>query len=590
MNNSRINYIALFLLLTSILFWTLAIIGAFKAYSPVPLEDMWRAYKFYMQARSGDIGVWWEQHNEHRILLAQILFWLDFSLFNGEFWFLLLVNYLLVAVSCVMYFLFIREILPGSYLCLGIFITIWLISWSQYENLSGPFQSQFFLAFLIPLIAFYLLHRAYDREKFFTGACVFGVLSLGTMANGVFVLPLMTLYAAISRFDKVKVALLAALACLGCLVYFYDFHTPHTHSYINSALKSPVDTILYVMTYIGSPFFHITGKRLGVASAQVAGGMVILLFTYCAWKVLRSAKKSTPELALLFFISHVGITIIVTAVGRMHHGVEQSLSSRYQTPMLMAWAALFVLAAPQLAAAFEKLSWQLRLFLLLLLVLVMLPVQVNALNFANPHFERKIAILSLVMSVNDPSQLKFIAHPQTQKRVSGIVAEAAEKGLAFPSRAEFKDINIGEPLEGFSGVHNACQGYIDTVEPVEGESNYLRVSGWMFDPTLDTPSPPQKSAPSRSADTPQHMERHYIPGQSPKLSSQTFHLKKGRPEDLPDFIDYLTALPREMGTCPSGNVSARHRAWSTKTHASPTKPPEGIQPTKPHNSRSTHFP
>ncbi len=43
--------------------------------------------------------------------------------------------------------------------------------------------------------------------------------------------------------------------------------------------------------------------------------------------------------------------------------------------------------------------------------------------------------------------------------------------------------------------------------------------------------------------------------------------KTGRPEDLPDFIDYLTPLPREMGTGPSGNEPTRHATTEPFTPA-----------------------
>jgi len=60
---------------------------------------------------------------------------------------------------------------------------------------------------------------------------------------------------------------------------------------------------------------------------------------------------------------------------------------------------------------------------------------------------------------------------------------AAKKDLSFFSRIEFKNI---EELIGGSASYNPeslgdCVGYVDFVESIENERNYMRVAGWIFD-------------------------------------------------------------------------------------------------------------
>ena len=475
-----------FLALAAVSFWCLAIIGAFKSYTSVPFWDMWDGYLgFYINA--DDVGSWWSQHNEHRIFLSRLLFWIDLSWFNGSIRFLLFVNYLLVAISCAVFFISLKEVAPKHYLIWGLFLTAWLIFWSQWENLTWGFQSPFFLAQLLPLIAFFLLHRAHNGNKdSFVWACIFGILSLGSMANGVIALPLMTLYAIICRFGWMRIALLAAVSCFGLLAYFYDYTSLAHHGSIGRSLReNPVGLILYVMTYIGNPISHITER--GVVAAQVAGGIMILLSAYFAWTTLRSARKSTLELALLFFILYIGGTALGTAGGRLNFGIEQALSNRYSTPSLMAWAALLVLVAAKLETSVEKLNWRLWLPISFL-VLAMLHIQLKALDESGTQaaFERNVAGLAIAMNVHDDSQIGKV-YPNTERALA-IGKMASEQGLSYFSRVEFKDTNIGKPVDGFSGAYNACQGYIDAVDPVEEDSNYSRVSGWMFDSS-------QKSSP-----------------------------------------------------------------------------------------------
>jgi hypothetical protein len=62
----------------TILMAGLAVAGVCRAYSPVPFSDMWDGYlHFFMQVSDGDSGAWWRQHNEHRIVLARLLFWIN---------------------------------------------------------------------------------------------------------------------------------------------------------------------------------------------------------------------------------------------------------------------------------------------------------------------------------------------------------------------------------------------------------------------------------------------------------------------------------------------------------------------------------
>jgi hypothetical protein len=78
------------------------------------------------------------------------------------------------------------------------------------------------------------------------------------------------------------------------------------------------------------------------------------------------------------FILYIGGTALATAGGRLIFGIEQALTSRYMTPSLMAWAALFVIIMPKLVTSYERLKWQLCMPLSLI-ILVMLPMQIKSL-------------------------------------------------------------------------------------------------------------------------------------------------------------------------------------------------------------------
>lgn len=474
-------------LVGAMIFWALAAVGAVRAYSPVPFWDMWDGYiGFFLKVSSGDWSAWWAQHNEHRIALARVLFWIDLSWFDGTGWFLLIANYFLLAAVCFVFWIALIENCPKHYHFIGLFLTIWLSSWSHQENLTWGFQCQLILAQLLPLSGFFMLHKAVSTtdssNSSFVAACFVGILSLGTMANGVLALPLMTAYALITRLGWRQVAILVVLSGLGLAVYFYNYHAPSGHGSLLVALtEHPAGLVRYVLLYLGGPFFHILkggGKALIVA--QVAGGFLVACAVYFSWWSLRKIGQSSLELALLTYILYVGGTALGTAGGRLMFGAEQSLSSRYMTPALMAWAALIVIFAPRVIRFVEPHRWKLWIPMLGL-VLAMLPLQLTALK---PHttelFERSVAALALEMRIKDQAQIERV-FPHADVALS-LSEAASEQNISIFGQPLFKNVReqIGQLFVESASTARVCVGSVDGIESIE-DSRYFRVRGWFFD-------------------------------------------------------------------------------------------------------------
>src|SRR5690554_6012735 len=242
----------------------LAVVGGARAWTPVPFWDMWDGtLGFYIAVQDGNTATWWAQHNEHRIILARLLFWLDFRFFSGTGLFLTVMNYIFVALATL---LFIRigkqrwhALDPAAdqrttwhWWLLAMLLCAWLFQWMQWENFSWAFQSQFFLAQLIPLYALYTIARAADAERhnslhWFVAACIFGVLAVGTMANGIITLPLLTVYALLTRQGSRRVGVLLILTVVLLGLYFRNFDTPEHHGSLSDAiLTQPLALIQYV--------------------------------------------------------------------------------------------------------------------------------------------------------------------------------------------------------------------------------------------------------------------------------------------------------------------------------------------------------
>ena len=490
----------------AILMFMLAVIGGINSYSPIPHMDMWDgALDFYMRLMRGENNLWFAQHNEHRILLSRFLFWAEYEIFEGLNYFLIAVNYLLVLLAIFLFWRFsqlqhyqsIDQLSPKSptpVLFFTLLITAWLSHWMQWENLSWGFQSQFFLAQSIPLAAFYCLAASSLNRRsllYFLATAILGLLSLGTMANGVLALPLLTLTALIIRIGWIRTGLLAVCSVVGVMLYFWEYHTPGYHgSIIDTLQQQPFQLLRYVALYLGSPFFALVGEgQPGLVAAEISGFTLIILSAIRLGIEVKQRRLNPVTLALLGYLLYLGGTAVGTGTGRVIFGIAQAISSRYTTPALMAWASLLLLYWPMLSIFANKHRHGAATTLILFCSLLLWH-QFSALQ--RPHhnlFDRQIGALALELGVADAQQIDHV-YPMN----AGLIDIA--------NQATAKDLTVfgHYPLQGLREKWTdrftppadspTCQGALDSVSTIEGEPDALRISGWVFNPV-------EESVPSR---------------------------------------------------------------------------------------------
>jgi hypothetical protein len=468
----------------------LAVVGGVRGHSLVPHWDMWHGYlDFYYRVRDGEWAAWWALHNEHRIVLARLLFWIDLSWFRGTVWFLIAMNYALVLATCLTFRMFMRERAPqwvGSKPATLVALLVYgaLFSWVQKDNLTWGFQSQFFLAQLVPLLALYHLQRATQTDpvagRHFVLACLLGVASIATMANGLLALPIMCAYALLLRMGRVRLAILLALCAVCVWLYLRDYRQVVPRAAPSASLQHPAQLLQYVLLYLGSPFHHLLKLRPS-GGAQVFGLLLIALTAAKAFQVLQRPGQHALEVALLAFIGYIIGTAVATGTGRlMLEGLQEATTSRYTTPAWMAWTALLVLYLPwllqQLAAWRHRVVWP-----VLLLALVMLVAQWKATRSVRPLlFEKEIGALALALGIADrPQVLTMFYDPDEGVR------------LARRSQVEALSVFGQPPIQGVQhaiGQHRdipagtVCTARLTSVAVVAAETPYVRVRGWLAGP------------------------------------------------------------------------------------------------------------
>ena len=408
------NSVFIIIVAMQILYLGLALI---KNYSPIPSSDMWDGYIGFMDKLSvGQLSAWWEQHNEHRILLARLFFWVDISWFHGNGLFLMFSNVLALACTTFMLIWWSRGLLKNDheqqlnrflvYSC----IIVVCSSWIQHENFSWGFQIQFILAQLLPLISFYFMSifAGHSKSHKYIYLSYFGgVLSLLTMGNGVLVLPLLLIQMLFLKLPPKALVSFGIASLPPIFLYFFDYHAVAGHDSIVRVLReNPLGLLEYTAIYFGGPISHL--YYLEEWKLIVSGVFGTLFIFLAAYKLLPlfKGRLSPLYLGLLIFLGYLAISAIGTGGGRLKFGLDQALSSRYQTPVLLAWVALALLYLPEISRMKRK-----SFFLLPIIVLNAAFLSYNSSGARHPNSNldsKDLAMVALNLGVFDRNVLATV--------------------------------------------------------------------------------------------------------------------------------------------------------------------------------------
>ncbi len=484
---SRQKYLGVILPIAAVAYFSLVPYGAWINFSPIPFWDMWDGHvEFYIKLTHGGWSDWWVPHNEHRIVMSRILFWMDHRFFSGSVAFLIVCNVVLMVLAYWLFGKIIRRALPedDGLRLLSLFgVFILTFSWAQQENITWGFQSQFFLAQIVPLASFFLLYLSQStrytsrHSRFLFALSLFlGIASLGTMANGVMTLPFLFLLSLLYKEDRLRVMLILLASVVGVIAYFHGLSrvTGHSSS-IDTIFHHPIGLAQYILIYLGAPFAYLFGESR-IFAAQAFGGFFVLVYTGFLVDSFRHGFSDKLQLFLLAFIGYIIATAFVTGSGRYHFGLEQAFAGRYATPALMGWSAMLITAVVNYRSRLQK-HFYLLGFVGLPFLLV--PYQMTARHVDEGRiFEQSVAALAIELGVKDEEQMK---HTYPDVEIVDILQTAVEENVSIFGNPLIRDKRelIGKKIPSGSGT--SCIGSLDSVFSV---GDGYRVEGWILEPNL----------------------------------------------------------------------------------------------------------
>lgn len=459
------------------------IIGIVRHYSPVPFWDMWNGYlEFFFRTAHEGWQPWWELHNEHRLVLAKAFFWLDLRLFNGSLAFLFALNAVFVGLIFIVFSSWMHCLKPQRLAGQPLF---WLLmclafSWMQHENFTWAFQSQFYMAYLLPLLAFFCLSVCERHKVAFTLALVLGVASAFTMANGLLALPLLCMQAAFQRLGWWRCILMLGTTVLVMLVYFTGYQSPAWHTPWSETLsQSPGQVLVYFLSYLGGPLYALLGEW-SKWPAMFAGLLLIAGSVWLASPLVLWRRLPALELGLLVFILFIGGTALSTALGRagLDANFAHFLPSRYMTPALMAWSAFALLCCARLKC------WSTPPTVLasMLAGTLLLTAQTSTMQDTEHLLHRRAAVLATYVGVNDADYVARIYFDA--ERLRQLILQTVNEQVSVALMPEIEQARrfLGQPWPTNTETRS-CIGYIDQVKQwpmFEGQEHGLRVEGWLI--------------------------------------------------------------------------------------------------------------
>lgn len=484
----------LFAVVLTILCSGFVIYGAVDLHTPVPWGDSWGGLvQFYMNVQDGQAAAWWGQHNEHRFVLSRVLYCLDYAVFGGALVSLFFWNFLFAGFGVWLFIMLTRiavthagastELSKFVSVLTALFLIAWLYLWTQYETLAYAFNPHFFLAYVMPLSAFYLLYKVHKqgRGKTFALACLIGVISAGSMANAIATLPFMVLYAALMQMGAKRIGVLALLSALVIILYMWGFQSVGAHgSVTESTLTDPIGMLHFVLNYMGGPFFFFAaGVPAGTYVAPAFGAFFIGSCAVFAWQAIRARAASAFPIMLLVFILYIGASAFATAGGRLPMGVGTAFAPRYTTSTVMAWAALLLLYMPLIftllkSKAGKRLVTTGFISAFTVVTLMQSTVFMEKRDWAKG---RAIAGLAAEMQVRDDLYLKKI-HGSPGKVLS-ISKEASLRNIGFFGRDAYRDVRelIGAPA---ADAPQTCNAVVTQIARLPSDKAYVRLMGYIM--------------------------------------------------------------------------------------------------------------
>jgi hypothetical protein len=312
----------------------------------VPYWDEWEWADLVIKFHQGTLAFSdiWTQHNEHRILVPQLIL-LALDRFGG--WSpnreIFVSLFLLVCTQIALLLVIQRTIHGTSAVVAATLTAIQLYGLWQAENLTWGFQMGLFVCNAACVTSIASLTRPQRGSFFMLLAIIAAVVASYSSSEG-FLIWVAGSVAIVTSWRHVSSTLVGwlAAATITYLIYIHGL-TPSTFGHVDP-VQHPLQIVRYALVYLGSPLAGWGGTTLSLFTGLVAVGVVIgsAARDTRVQYVSRHCLRRGPWYALATYAMG---SAFATATGRGALGLDQALVSRYTSVSGLLWIAVFCICA-----------------------------------------------------------------------------------------------------------------------------------------------------------------------------------------------------------------------------------------------------
>lgn len=325
----------------------------------IPYWDQWEVVNVLQAFHQGQLSfqTFFYQQNESRLAFPRIFFLSLAQLTHWDVRYEMLSSFLLIClVSYSIYRLSRLTVKVNPLVSLLILFLSNLLTFApiQYENWLWGIQLIVFVPITCITLCILTAYSTLSSKAKFLICVSLCTISTFSYANGIIAWILIYPVLSISKswkwrdIFKEKLLVTGWMLCfsINAIVYFYDYNKPSHHPSFFYSLQHPFQALEYFLSFLGSPFRFSTSQG-DIILAVILGAVLLLTFIFSnIYLVFFTNDKSAYKIIAWQTIGgYTLISALITTLGRVGFGVQQSLSSRYTTFSLYLVVAVVHLVA-----------------------------------------------------------------------------------------------------------------------------------------------------------------------------------------------------------------------------------------------------
>lgn len=270
--------------------------------------------------------LFYEQHNEHRILFNKLIILLQFYLFkNTNFYYLVLVG----NIGWILLIVLLSKYLISKGWSIIFCVPLWILmsTFAHYESMTWAMCSlqQYYQLFFAITAIYYLTNNHIIRAE------IFAICSIFAGGGGLALIPIFLLHIVL-KYSTKRILLYIIPITVALVCYFIDYNMPPKQLDIWLFITNPLDFLEYIFCFMGG-----IGKSL--YQSLFIGITLSCLFLWNS----KLMYKSYPF--IFWSVVYIVLVASITTVSRIDLGVDSALSSRYKIYPLLLLSLLFILFA-----------------------------------------------------------------------------------------------------------------------------------------------------------------------------------------------------------------------------------------------------